>query len=149
MRCSISARVASSTSGPAATLTDAPGGSALERYLARLDAAMSDDLATPAALVVVREAVADGDLASDDLVLVLEAGRSLLGLDLLAAATAVAAGPDVDDATRAEIEQRIADRLTARAAKDFAAADAIRDELATRFGVTLADGPDGTTWSIG
>jgi cysteinyl-tRNA synthetase len=131
-----------------ASLEQAPDGSSLRRYLERLDAAMSDDLGTPAALVAVREAVADASLAEDDLVRVLDAGRALLGLDLLAAASAAAAGPDVDDDTRAEIEQLIDERLAARAARDFATADAIRDDLSSRLGVTLADGPDGTTWSI-
>jgi cysteinyl-tRNA synthetase len=129
-------------------LATAAEGSARRDYLARLDAAMADDLGTPAALVVVREAVGDAGLADDDLVVVLDAGRAVLGLDLLAAATSAPASAEVDDATRAEIEQLIGDRLAARAAKDFARADAIRADLAERLGVTLADGPDGTSWSI-
>ena len=44
-----------------------------------------------------------------------------------------------------EIERLIAERTEARANKDFAAADRIRDELAER-GIILEDGPDGTTW---
>ena len=45
------------------------------------------------------------------------------------------------------IEERIAARTDARGAKDFAAADAIRDELAAQ-GVELLDGPQGTGWTI-
>jgi cysteinyl-tRNA synthetase len=43
------------------------------------------------------------------------------------------------------IEEMIGKRNAARAAKNFAAADAIRDELAAA-GIQIEDGPDGTTW---
>ena len=45
------------------------------------------------------------------------------------------------------VEARIAARAEARKAKDFAAADAIRDELLAR-GVEIMDAPGGTTWRI-
>ena len=47
--------------------------------------------------------------------------------------------------TPEDIEQRLAARLEARARKDFAAADAVRDELQAA-GIELEDGPKGTTW---
>ena len=46
-----------------------------------------------------------------------------------------------------EIDRRIAARLDARKAKNFAEADRIRDELAA-LGVVLKDAKDGTTWEI-
>jgi cysteinyl-tRNA synthetase len=45
------------------------------------------------------------------------------------------------------VEARIAERTAARAAKDFARSDAVRDELAA-MGVALMDGPSGTTWKV-
>ena len=46
-----------------------------------------------------------------------------------------------------EVERKIAERVQARKDRDFARADAIRDEIASR-GVELMDGPEGTTWRI-
>ena len=50
-----------------------------------------------------------------------------------------------DDLDEAAIEALIAERLQARADKDFATSDRIRDELAEQ-GVVLEDGAEGTTW---
>ena len=46
-----------------------------------------------------------------------------------------------------EIESLIVERREARANKDFARSDQIRDDLAAK-GVQLLDGPDGTTWKM-
>lgn len=53
----------------------------------------------------------------------------------------------VDDDLSAWVEQKIQERADARAAKDFARADAIRDELTAR-NVVLEDGAGGTKWKV-
>jgi len=47
--------------------------------------------------------------------------------------------------TADDIEAMIVRRNAARADKDFAAADSIRDELAAQ-GISIEDGADGTRW---
>ncbi|MCA1826370.1 MAG: cysteine--tRNA ligase [Myxococcales bacterium] len=47
----------------------------------------------------------------------------------------------------AEVDRQIEERIAARKAKDFKAADAIRNKLAS-IGVELRDGPQGTDWRV-
>ncbi|WP_414163032.1 cysteine--tRNA ligase [Superficieibacter sp. BNK-5] len=54
-------------------------------------------------------------------------------------------GAQADDGEVAEIEALIQQRLDARKAKDWAAADAARDRL-SEMGIVLEDGPQGTIW---
>jgi cysteinyl-tRNA synthetase len=51
-------------------------------------------------------------------------------------------GAQADDGEVAEIERLIQQRLDARKAKDWAAADAARDRL-NEMGIVLEDGPQG------
>ena len=53
----------------------------------------------------------------------------------------------VSEVDASEIDQLIAERLTARANKDWARADEIRDILTAKK-VVLQDGADGTQWRI-
>ncbi len=55
------------------------------------------------------------------------------------------AGNVSGDVASDDIEALIAKRNEARANKDWAAADGFRDQL-TEMGITIEDGPDGTTW---
>ncbi|MFP3467828.1 cysteine--tRNA ligase, partial [Leifsonia sp. SIMBA_070] len=51
----------------------------------------------------------------------------------------------MDPAERAEIDALIEKRQAARAAKDWAVADEVRDELNARK-IQVDDGPEGSTW---
>jgi len=113
-------------------------------------AALEDDLNTPLALRHLHATSTELNKATDTaerhrLKAELLGGAGLLGL----LATPVedwfrgpgdSAGPAAE-----EIDALIAERREARARRDFARADAIRDDLAAR-GVLLEDGPEGTTW---
>jgi cysteinyl-tRNA synthetase len=107
-------------------------------------AALCDDLNTPLALSSMH-ALADAALAGDARAAAdLRAAGDVLGL--LQAPPAAWFQAAAGDATA--IEQAIAERLSARRARDFARADAIRADLAVR-GIVLEDGPGGTTWRVG
>ncbi|HEV7685858.1 MAG TPA: cysteine--tRNA ligase, partial [Acidimicrobiia bacterium] len=99
----------------------------------------------PAALAAIYEAVRKGNLAID-------AGGGTEAGRLVSTVHALTGGLglDLDDGSVAgegddEINGLVEARNAARAAKDFGEADRIRADLATR-GVTLEDGPTGTTW---
>ncbi len=129
--------------------TEGKGGGDAGSYLDRLDAAMSDDLNTPRALPVLEELLADKRLDGDARLMVLAQFDAALGLDLMALTRADLRVRPADALVgEAEIEARLAQRREARAAKDFARSDAIRDEL-IGAGVEVMDGdPLGWDWRI-
>ena len=105
--------------------------------------ALSDDLNTPLALSHLHE-LADRVFKGDaEAAMALRAGGNMLGLMRETAADWFVGGADAD--VVASIEERIAARVAARKAKDFAEADRLRDELKTE-GIELEDGAGGTTW---
>ncbi|MGF6821835.1 cysteinyl-tRNA synthetase [Microbacterium sp. ZKA21] len=116
--------------------------------------AMNDDLNVPQALAVLHESVRRGNTAldSDD-----HAGAEIawhevgamtnvLGIDPRAPQQTKGAGAEAS-ALDALVRTMIDQRAQARADKDWAAADRIRDAIAAA-GITLEDTPDGTHWSI-
>ena len=119
-------------------------------HLARFDAAMSDDLNTPVALTVLEEAAALKKVDPGAKLAAIAAMDAVLGLDLLALDRAdLRLRPKAATITEAEIEAALAERKEARAARDFARSDALRDELAAR-GVEAMDGdPLGWEWKLG
>lgn len=118
-------------------------------------AALSDDLNTAGAIARLHEIAVEGDAAT------LKASAAMLGLltdeldtwaifmkgsgffDLGGSATAT-----VNDPVQALIEKLIDARQAARAARDFARSDAIRDGFVAA-GVLVSDTPEGPKWELG
>jgi cysteinyl-tRNA synthetase len=118
--------------------------------------AMDDDLGTPAAIAAIHDTVREGNTAladgNDDAVAgalgSVRAMLGVLGLDPLDPHWA-AGGDDerLEQATDGLVSLALDQRQAARARKDFAAADAIRDQL-TALGVTVEDTPQGPRWEL-
>ena len=118
-------------------------------------AAMDDDLGTPAAVAAIHEVVRQGNtaLAAGDDAAVAGALRSVramlgvLGLDPLDPRWADAGDEKLAGVTDGLVSLALEQRQAARARKDYAAADAIRDQLAG-LGVTVEDTPQGSRWEL-
>ena len=119
-------------------------------FMERFEAALSDDLNTPVALTVLEEVAALKKVDAGEKLAALAAMDAVLGLNLLELDRAeLRVCPKAAEITEGEIEQILAARKEARAAKDFARSDALRDELAAR-GVDAMDGdPLGWEWKLG
>ena len=134
------------------SLPGAPDESLIGVLPGGFSAAMDDDLGVPQALAVLHETVRRGNTAIDAGQNVeawaafteVDAMVRMLGLDEL-----MGAGGDVSafGALDTLVQEMIAQRAQARADKDWAAADRIRDAIAAA-GITLEDTPAGTHWSI-
>ena len=117
---------------------------------AEFAATMNDDLAVPQALAFIAESMRIGNSSGDDKkVIAKTAGEirgalSILGCDPLDPVFATSKSNDaaMDGLIKLALEQREAARLR----KDFAAADAIRDQIAS-LGVIVEDTPNGPRWS--
>ncbi|MCH7891840.1 MAG: cysteine--tRNA ligase [Gemmatimonadetes bacterium] len=131
------------SSGPLARLA----GEAVEAFRAALDDDLNSAEALAALFVFVNRVNGELDAASDVSESDLESARSALAsIDEVMGLLSVAReGLEVDDDFASEIESLIAERKAARADRDFARADAIRDELGER-GIVLEDSAGGTRW---
>jgi len=101
--------------------------------------AIDDDLDLPSALVVVREALR-ADLPADERRWLALDADQVLGLDLDRVWDDDGTGDEVPDAVRALVDERAA----ARAAREFARADALRAEIEAA-GWEVEDSTDGST----
>jgi cysteinyl-tRNA synthetase len=130
-------------------------GSGLPVLPADFESAMDDDLAVPQALAVLHDRVRGGNAALDGNDL---AAAAIVRGEVIAMTEVLGINPldpfwrdSRDSASSAAlatlVEQLLDDRDTARGAKDFAAADRIRDELAAA-GIVIEDGPAGSHWSV-
>ncbi len=111
----------------------------------RFAEAMDDDFNTPEAVSVLFELANEVNRShSPEHARLLRSLAAVLGLLERDPEEFLQAGSGAG-VTGEEIEKLIAARNAARKSKDFAQADRIRDELLDQ-GVTLEDGPGGTTW---
>ena len=117
--------------------------------LAKFEAAMNDDLGTPSALTAIEDALAVKKVDAGIKRAVIEHMDSVLGLGLFdLTREALRIRPKDAAIDEAAIEDALARRKAARAEKDFAASDAIRDELVAQ-GVEVMDGdPMGWEWKL-
>ena len=116
--------------------------------------AMDDDVNIPRALAVLHEqtragnaALAAGEDASEAANAVM-AMAEVLGLAQLMSFNAEGTSGAEHEALDSLIQAVLAERADARAQKDWAKADAMRDLLASA-GVQVKDGANGSTWSVG
>ncbi|MEJ3657331.1 cysteine--tRNA ligase [Actinomycetes bacterium KLBMP 9759] len=124
---------------------------------AEFTAAMDDDLGTPGALAAIHGSVREGNIALDagDREAALAAAASvramtgILGLDPLDPRWL---DTSTDDGVALKaldtlVSDLLAQRKEARARRDFAAADEVRDRL-TAAGIAVEDTVEGSTWSL-
>ena len=154
----------------AATLSDGdakslpetiPTGEVMDAFTAKMD----DDLAVPQALALIHERVRagnkalEGKLDGDKRAELLQIGgeiramTAVLGVDpfsdvWLESTKAAAGGSDAAmGALDILVKSELARRAEARAAKDWATADEVRDRLA-EAGIEVTDTPDGAKWAL-
>ncbi len=119
------------------------------------DAAMNDDLAVPQAFAILHETVRGGNaaLTTKDTGLVTEALSAtiamldILGLNPWSQSWAKVGRADTDSVIDALVQVALEQRQEARARKDFAASDAIRDGL-DAIGIRIEDTPQGARWTL-
>jgi cysteinyl-tRNA synthetase len=112
-------------------------------FAQRFQAAMNEDFGTPEAVAVLFDLATEVNRSmSSQMAGLLKALGGVLGLLQDDPQHFLQAGSDVDESA---IQTQIAARAAAKAAKNFAEADRIRQELSS-MGIVLKDSPTGTTW---
>jgi len=128
-----------------------------EELPADFAAALDDDLGVSGALAVVHEHVRKGNIAldEDESELAAEIARlviamtDVLGVNPLAPnwVGSESAGGDASEALDALVQAQLTARAAARGARDYASADAIRDQLHAA-GIAIEDTATGARWSL-
>ena len=113
---------------------------------ARFRAALDDDLNAPRAVAAVNDFVTEGNRLMDGGTRPGPAARA--AWDLMDGVLDACPSAGVVDTELARwVEERLAARAAARQARNFAAADRVRDELKAR-GIQIEDTPQGTKWRV-
>lgn len=121
-------------------------------YREKFFAALANDINTSSALTVVYDVLKEEMNGATKLALIKEMDE-VLGLNLTAGAAAFDSTAETgvtnkaDDALTAFVLAKIEERKEAKKAKDFAKADAIRDELLAK-GVAIKDTREGVVWEL-
>lgn len=106
-----------------------------------------DDINVPGGLAELHRLAGEAGKGNAEAAASLKASAQLLGLLQLETEAWENWRPEGLELDEAKIEALIEARKAARADKDFAASDRIRDELKA-MGVAIKDGPEGTTWEL-
>ncbi|WP_183100904.1 cysteine--tRNA ligase [Nocardioides pelophilus] len=121
--------------------------------------AMDNDLGTPGAVAAIHDVVREGNklIAGGDSAALrgnaasVRAMLDILGLDPADPAWGGHSGGTPDDKLKAAVDALVAglleERAQAREAKDWARADAIRDQI-KQAGIEVTDTPTGPTWTV-
>ena len=103
------------------------------------DAAVTDDLNMPRALAAMWKATKAPDASPGEIY------ATLLQMDRILGLGAEQMAPADAETSDEEIDALVQARTTARAEKEYARGDEIRDQLA-KMGIEIMDSPEGTTW---
>jgi cysteinyl-tRNA synthetase len=130
-------------------------GTGSERIPDAFAAAMDDDLSVPQALAVLHDTIRQGNASIDGEDLALAAAAQgqvmamteVLGINPFSAEWSLGQDRAASGVLDTLVDQLLDERQKARAARDFAAADRIRDVLTTA-GITIEDTSTGAHWSI-
>jgi cysteinyl-tRNA synthetase len=129
--------------GRVAEWAESPSAAMHAETVARVSAAFDDDLDTPSALVALGELEKNDAVAPGAKFETFAWADRLLGLDLARDVGRPRDGAgELPEGARELLDARSA----AREAKDWAASDRLREQLAG-LGVAVVDGPDGQSWS--
>ncbi len=116
------------------------------KYREKFESALCSDINTSSALTCVYD-VFKADTNDATKLALIKSFDEVLSLDLCVAADSEDNAQAVDSELQSFVEEQIALRKEAKKAKDFAKADAIRDELLAK-GIRIKDTREGTVWEL-